>query len=133
AALYRFDFERAAVMLEADTTYTRALAARAHAQLSERNRLAADSLLRVAVARRNAGDASDLDVELARVNTGQAANVAAADSLELISTLLDLQAVLGIVADGPRLTPVDSPTLPPLDSLVALLDATLPVLAGASA
>ena len=76
AAQYRFRFERAAIILDADTTYTHAQAALAHARLSRRNAADADSLLRMAVARRDAGDASELDVQLALVNAGQQENIA---------------------------------------------------------
>src|SRR6185312_10038979 len=108
AAQYHYSFQRAAAALDADTTYTRALAAREHARLSRRNALDADSLRRMAVLRRDAGDASDLDVELATVNAGQQANVAAADSLTYMSTLLDLQTVMGLVATEPDIVPTDS-------------------------
>lgn len=112
AAEYHYAFQRASAALDADTTYTRALAARAHAQLSRRNAEAADSLRRMAIARRDAGDASDLDVELATVNAGQQANLAAADSLTYVSTLLDLQTVMGIVAEQPQIVPTDSLGVP---------------------
>lgn len=112
AAQYRFAFQRAAAALDADTTYTRALAARGHAQLSRRNAQAADSLRRMAIVRRDAGDASDLDVELATVNAGQQANIAAADSLTYVSTLLDLQTVMGLVAEQPQIIPSDTLGLP---------------------
>ncbi|MEJ7811423.1 MAG: TolC family protein [Gemmatimonadaceae bacterium] len=114
AARYRFQFERAAAALEADTTYTRALAARARAELSRRTAQDADSLRRMAAARRDAGDASDLDVELATVNAGQQANVAASDSLELIATLLDLQMVIGLSDDDISVSLTDS-LMPPGD------------------
>ncbi|HEV7387384.1 MAG TPA: TolC family protein [Gemmatimonadaceae bacterium] len=113
ASQYRFRFERAAAALDADTTYTRALAAREHVRLARRNARDADSLRRMAIVRRDAGDASELDVLLATVNSGQAANVAAADSLILVSTLFDLQAVMGLGLDSLVITPVDSLTLPP--------------------
>jgi cobalt-zinc-cadmium efflux system outer membrane protein len=113
AAQYQFAFERAAAALDADTTYTRALAARAHARLSRQNAADADSLLHMAVARRDAGDASELDVELATVNAGQQRNVAVADSLEFISTVLDLQAVMGLEAPGVVVLPGDSLGTPP--------------------
>ena len=116
AAQYRYQFERAAIALAADTTYTRALAARAHARLSRRNAQDADSLHRMAVARRNAGDASDLDVELASVAAGQVANVAASDSLEYISRLLDLQSVIGVSATQVTIAPTDSLFALPTDS-----------------
>ncbi|HKG94150.1 MAG TPA: TolC family protein, partial [Gemmatimonadaceae bacterium] len=112
AARYRFELERAAAALEADTTYTRALAARDRAELSRRNARDADSLYRMAVARRDAGDASDLDVELAAVSAGQQANAAASDSLELLATLLDLQTVVGLAGDQVLVVPSDSLTPP---------------------
>ena len=112
AARLRYGFARASAALDADTTYTRALAARERARLSARTAADADSLLRLAIARRDAGDASDLDVELARVNAGQQANAAASDSLELQSTLLDLQLVIGLAGDSVRAVPMDSLAVP---------------------
>jgi len=108
AAQYVYTFQRAAAALDADTTYTRALAAREHARLSRRNASDADSLRRMAASRRDAGDASDLDVELATVNAGQQANVAATDSLSYVSTLFDLQSVMGLVTTEATILPSDS-------------------------
>src|SRR4051812_9594805 len=68
AARYRYRYGRALVALDADTTYTRALAATEKSRLSVRTAQDADSLRTMAIARRNAGDASDLDVQLATVN-----------------------------------------------------------------
>jgi outer membrane protein, heavy metal efflux system len=113
AAHYRYELERASAALDADTTYTRAAAALARSRLSRRTAQDADSLRRMAVARRDAGDASDLDVELATVSAGQQANVAAADSLELLSALLDLQTVIGLAGDDVLITPSDSLAIPP--------------------
>lgn len=132
AARYRYAFERAAVALDADTTYTRALAAQAKLQLSRRNAIAADSLRRIAVARREAGDASDLDVELAAVSAGQQANAAAADSLTFISALLDLQTVIGSSAVEPTIGLVDS-LAPPTDSITARGGQPLPIAAAEAA
>lgn len=126
ASAYRLDFERAAVVVDADTTYTRALAAAAHARLSARNAAAADSLRRMAVLRRDAGDASDLDVELATVYAGQQRNLATTDSLALLSTLLDLQTVMGLASDGVAVRPVDSLTMPP-DTGIAIVLAGAPL------
>lgn len=113
AATLRFQLARALIALDADTTYTRAIAARARLALSGRNARDADSLLHMVERRQSAGDASDLDVELARVNAGQQANLLAGDSLTLASALLDLQAVLGIPGDGVAILPTDSLTMPP--------------------
>ena len=129
ASQYRFQFERAAAALDADTTYTRALAAVEHVRLARRNAKDADSLRRMAIVRRDAGDASELDVLLATVNAGQAANLAAADSLTLVSTLFDLQAVMGLDTNGIFITPVDSLTLPTPSLVRGSLVRTLPVAA----
>ncbi|MGE5732748.1 MAG: TolC family protein, partial [Gemmatimonas sp.] len=113
AARLRFQFARATIALDADTTYTHAVAARERLALSRRNALDADSLLHMVERRRDAGDASDMDVELARVNAGQQENVAAGDSLTLISSLLDLQAVLGMTAEQLEIDATDSLAAPP--------------------
>jgi cobalt-zinc-cadmium efflux system outer membrane protein len=122
AAQVKFQFDRAMIVMEADTSYTRAVAARERVTLSRRNALDADSLLHMVERRRDAGDASDLDVELARVNAGQQANVAASDSLTMISTFLDLQSVLGAGSGdqgGVELTPSDSLGAPPAAAAIA--------------
>jgi len=108
AARYRFAFERAAIRFDVDTTYTRGLAAELHARLSHRTALDADSLLRIAELRQQAGDVSELDVRLAAVNAGQLANVAADDSLTALSTLLSLQLQMGLTGDQPTIALVDS-------------------------
>jgi len=128
ASQFRYAFERAAVALDADTTYTRALAARERLRLSRRNAMDADSLRRIAVARREAGDASDLDVELATVSAGQQANVAAADSLALVSTLLDLQTVIGVSTAAVAISTTDS-LVAPADSIAAGSGQPLPIAA----
>ena len=137
AARYRFAFSRERLALDADTTYTRALAAQAHVVLSRRNAEAADSLRQIAAARRAAGDASDLDVELATVNAGQQANLAAADSVTLVSSLLDLQSVIGLAFD--RVLIELSDTLAPTTVIVTSestgrgADSTLPVVSAVAA
>jgi cobalt-zinc-cadmium efflux system outer membrane protein len=132
ATRYRYAFERAAAALDADTTYTRALAAQEKLRLSRRNAIDADSLRRIAIARRDAGDASDLDVELATVSAGQQANTAAADSLTWISTLLDLQTVIGRSATEPTVVLTDS-LAAPADSIVARNGQPLPIAAAEAA
>lgn len=118
AARLRYGFARASAVLDADTSYTIALAAEARTELSARTAADADTLLRMAIARRDAGDASELDVELARVNAGQQANAAASDSLTLRSALLDLQLAIGLSGDTIEPIPTDSLNAPPaVDSL----------------
>jgi cobalt-zinc-cadmium efflux system outer membrane protein len=113
SAQYRFQFDRASVAYDADTTYTVAVSAHVRARLSRQNASAADSVRRMAELRRDAGDASDLDVELATLNAGQQANAAAVDSLAFASALLDLQVTMGITADRVSVAVEDSLPLPP--------------------
>lgn len=122
AARFRFAFERAAIRFDIDTTYTHALAARAHAELSHRTAQAADTLLAMARLRRSVGDVSDLDVRLAEVNAGQLANAAADDSLASVATLLAVQLAMGLAAD--------SQTIVLTDSLAPPADTAVPVAAG---
>lgn len=117
ASSLRFRYDRALLTYDADTTYTRALAAQAHALLSRRNAQDADSLRRIAELRRDAGDASELDVQLAIVNAGQQTNAAIADSLTLLTSLLELQTVLGMPATAPVVTLSDSLAAPPNEGL----------------
>lgn len=117
ASQYRFRFERAAAALDADTLYTLAQARRSHTELSRRNAFDADSLRRIAIARRDAGDASDLDVELASLFAGEQRNAAAADSLELFGVLLSLQTVMGLATDSVRVALTDSLIAPTADAL----------------
>jgi cobalt-zinc-cadmium efflux system outer membrane protein len=112
AARYRYIYERAVVALDADTAYTRALAQTEKGRLSARTARDADSLRRMAIARRNAGDASELDVQLATVSAAQQANVAAADSLAAVSAVMDLQLLLGLSAERVEISLVDSLTDP---------------------
>ncbi len=111
AALDQFALQRAAVTFDAETTYVNAVVADAHARLSRRNAEDADSLLHMARSRRDAGDASDLDVELASIFAGQQTNQALADSLAAVASLLDLQAVMGDSGQAPAISLADTLTL----------------------
>ena len=113
AASLRYQLARATVGLDADTTYTHAVAARERLELSRRNAIDADSVMHMVQRRRDAGDASDMDVELARVFAGQQANIANADSLFLIATLLDLQGVLGMTTERLEIATADTLGTPP--------------------
>src|SRR5207244_7203843 len=134
AARYGFAFGRAAIRFYVDTTYTRALAALAHARLSRRTASDADSLLRMAQLRREVGDASELDVRLAEVNAGQLENVAADDALAAVDALLAVQLAMGLPAETPTITLADSlvPPPPPLDSAPAPAAEPLRVVEGKS-
>jgi len=128
AVRYGFAFERAAIRFDADTSYTHALATAAHARLSRRNALDADSLFAMARLRREVGDASELDVRLAAVNAGQLENVASDDSLTSIAALLALQLAMGLPGEEPAITLSDSLT-PPADSVGLAVAEPLPVAA----
>jgi cobalt-zinc-cadmium efflux system outer membrane protein len=132
AALWRYEYERASVMLAADTLYTVAVAARERAELSRLDAAAADSLRRLAAARRDAGDASELDVELATLAAGQRANSAAMDSLALMNAILELQAVIGLDSDSISIMPSDSlvlsRSLPPAEVGILARGSATPLL-----
>ena len=108
ASTFRYLIERTALEVEADTAYTTALAAAAHARLSQRSAQDADSLLTLARLRRDAGDASELEVELAALGAGQAENASATDSLAALGSVLDLQRFMGLPADQLQITLTDS-------------------------
>src|SRR4029077_16411522 len=108
AARYSFAFERAAIRFDMDTTYTHAVAAHAHARLSRRTALDADSLLRMAQLRREVGDVSELDVRLAEVNAGGLENVAEDDSLAALDALLAVQLAMGLGGAEPLIALADS-------------------------
>jgi len=131
AAQLGFTFERAVVRFDVETTYTNALAAARHAELSRRTALDADSLFRIAELRRQVGDASELDVRLAAVNAGQLENIAADDSLTAVSALLALQLQMGLAADAPSIVLADS--LEPPDSTAVLSEHPLLPIAAAEA
>jgi cobalt-zinc-cadmium efflux system outer membrane protein len=108
AAAYRLQAERAAVVFQVDSAYVRAAAAAELARLSARDAADGAELVRIAQTREHAGDASELDVELARVTQGGLVNQALADSLEAVAAVLDLQSLMGIPAVHPTIVLADS-------------------------
>ncbi len=108
AARYRFDFERAAATFEADTAYTNALAAAKRAAFSRSTARDADSVLTLARLRRDAGDGSELDVQLALVSFGQLENAAARDSLDAVAAVLAVQALMGEPSETPAIALADT-------------------------
>jgi cobalt-zinc-cadmium efflux system outer membrane protein len=130
AARLRLLSERAAALLEVDTTYTRALAADARLRLSRQTARDADSLRKMTVARRDVGDASDLDVDLATVTAGQQANVAATDALTYMSMVLTVQTLMGIPADSIVIVLADSLRLAPAatETMLRSIDSTADVI-----
>jgi cobalt-zinc-cadmium efflux system outer membrane protein len=104
----RTAYGQALLELDVDTAYTRAEANAARSLLSARSARDADSLLTVARVRRDAGDASDLDVELARVFAGQSTNTAVNDSIAAIGSRATLQSLIGLSVDSARIALADS-------------------------
>jgi len=99
SARFGFLAARAAIELNVDTMYTTAQGAALRAALSHATAVDAAKLLSDTKTRRDAGDASDLDVNLAEVSAAQAENAANADSLEAVDTRLELQAAMGLRGD----------------------------------
>ncbi len=129
AARYAFAFDRAAIRLDVDTAYTRALAALARARLSRGNAVDADSLLTMARLRHEVGDVSELDVRLAAVNAGQLENAAADDSLAALDAVLAVQLAMGLPAESVTIALADSLAPPPDGDLAAAGPIALPVAA----
>ncbi len=96
AAGVRWQVARAGIVAAVDTSYTRALEARDRAALSRQDADDAIELLRIATARRDAGDASSFEVELARLEAGRLDAVARADSLASDGAMLDLRVAVGV-------------------------------------
>ncbi|MDQ2890620.1 MAG: TolC family protein, partial [Gemmatimonadota bacterium] len=88
--------------------YSTAQGAALRATLSHATAVDAAKLLSDTRARRDAGDASDLDVNLAEVAAGQAANIASADSVEAIDTRIELQTAMGVSGDTVAVALTDS-------------------------
>lgn len=108
AATLRFAYTRASVRYDVEVAYGVALVAAERQSLSGRAAKDADSLRTLALLQRSAGAASDLEVELATINADQQANATMADTLAATGALLDLQMLMGIMADVPRIALADS-------------------------
>src|SRR5207245_2690528 len=78
---------------------------------------AAGALWGMATLRRDGGDASEMDVRLARIIAGQLVNQAADDSLGALAALLVLQQVMGLPGDTGRLVLADTLAPPPPDGV----------------
>lgn len=133
-ARYRLEIERAAVRYAVDSAYVQAAAARELFTLSARTEREGQELVRIARTRQQAGDASELDVELALVAQGGLQSAALADSLAAVAALLDLQALMGIPSAHPTIVLADSlASLPPLAPRVTPGDGGAPPLRTAAA
>ncbi len=136
AATVRVELTDALLAFDTDTAYTRALALDAQARLLALTAHDADSLVNLVRIRRDAGDASDLDVDIAMVAAGQSANIAVTAMANAVSSTLRLQLLMGISPDSLHVALADSldvhastaltPTVLPAASE---LDQALPVVA----
>jgi len=127
-ARYRLEIERAAVRYAVDSAYVQAAAARELAALSARTEREGEELVRIARIRQQAGDASELDVELALVAQGGLQGAALVDSLAAVAALLDLQAMMGMPSAVPTIVLADSlASLPALAPPVSVDGAAPPL------
>jgi len=126
-ARYRLEIERAAVRFAVDSAYVQAAALRELFGLSARTEREGAELVRVARTRQEAGDASELDVELALVSQGGLQAAALADSLAAVAALLDLQALMGIPSAHPTIVLADSLASLPALAPPAVDGAALPL------
>lgn len=115
ASLAGLELTRAIVRFDVQNAYTEALAAAGRADLSRETLRDASRLLGMVRARRDAGDASEMDVELAEVESSQSASAFADDSLRARSSVLALQLQMGM--------PAETLTIKLTDSLPALVSA----------
>ena len=108
AATIRLNLADALLAVDTDTAYTRAQVLLAQSRLFASTAHDTDSLVTLVRVRRDAGDASDLDVEIATVAAGQSANVATIASTSAAAALLRVQALLGLSPDSIQITLTDT-------------------------
>lgn len=108
ATTVRLGLADALLAFDTDTAYTRAQALGAQARLLVLTARDADSLVTLVRIRRDAGDASDLDVEIATVAAGQSTNLAVTAEANSATSLLRLQLLMGIAPDSMRIALADS-------------------------
>jgi len=128
AAGYRSQLTRATIRFQVEVAYVQGLAAQERAHTARSNARDADTLLHLTEVRRDAGDASDLDVMLAGMSAGQLANAALSDSAAAVAAIVEVQRLMGLPGDSARIVLSDRLTLPPPDSLV-MTGPSLPVAA----
>lgn len=114
AAALGMDIERARMRYDIEAAYANASIARAISVLSIQNARDADELVRIAIARRDAGDAAELDVDLARVSAAGMHRAASLDSLNATVATLELQGAMGMMASSVEIVPSDTFGLAPV-------------------
>lgn len=115
AAFRRLALDYAMVRHDVTVAYAEAVGADRRYHLAARAAEDADELVRIASDRRNAGDASDLDVGLANLVAGDLHNRAQADSVFALDATLRLQLLLG--ESGTQLDVVLTDSLESLEPL----------------
>jgi len=108
AAVVRLDLADGLVAFDTDTSYTRAQVLLAQSRLYATTARDADTLVTLARVRRDAGDASDLDVELATLAAGQSANGATTAMASAATALLRVQLLMGLSVDSLQITLADT-------------------------
>lgn len=112
AAALRLELERAMVMHDVEVAYALAAAAERRRDLSAQTAQDALELVDIADRRLEAGDASELEVALARLAAGEAVNQASSDSLAATSSVLQLQLLIGEPLDRLTIQLTDTLALP---------------------
>jgi cobalt-zinc-cadmium efflux system outer membrane protein len=124
AAAIGTDIASARLRYDVEAAYASASVASAIASLSAQNARDADELVRIAVARRDAGDAADLDVDLARVFDAGQHRTASVDSLAAVVATLELQSAMGIAGTAVEVVPSDTFIATPIGTTRATAAAT---------
>ena len=101
-------FQQATARYQVTAAYARAAAALSKALLARGTARDADSLLSMATLRERTGDASRLEVELARINRSDAAIRAAQDSADGVLTVIEVQRLMAMPTDRVRILLADS-------------------------
>jgi cobalt-zinc-cadmium efflux system outer membrane protein len=112
AASLRLELERATVTHDVEVAYATAAATERRRDLSAQTAADALELVDIANRRLEAGDASELEVALARLAAGEAVNQASSDSLAATSSVLELQFLIGEPLDRTTIQLTDTLALP---------------------
>ena len=103
----------ATLRYQVELAYWRAAGAAAVEALARRNVENGRALLASVRARRDAGDASDLDVAMTEITLGQLRSGLLTDSLEVLRSTLELQSMMGLPITRVEIHPTDSLAAPP--------------------
>jgi cobalt-zinc-cadmium efflux system outer membrane protein len=136
AAALGLNVETARLKYDVEIAYANAAVASAITGISAQNARDADELVRIAISRRDAGDAADLDVDLARVFAAGEHRTATVDSLTAVLATLELQSAMGLSSTAVEIATADTfvalPIAPAAASSVALQRAQLDAQSSAS-